>query len=328
VKKRSKLFLLISGIIFAVGIVLCLVGVGIASSSGEQLFATTKGEDSYYTYSFGDGVTDRIKISVEDAHVNIFGGAEKNYIEIVNFDENSSSYSANGATVTFTQTEEIEDITGLWESGVGFKGLRHLFVSGDTGKEKAVNVYISNDEHVKNIEIKLARGNVEISDLSKATDYSVSLESGRVRISNVKTTKSLAVNSRGDASSTTVILDAVSAMSTEINAKRAKLKAGTLETDECNVSIGSGSVEMVFVPRYELFSVDIATAGVLDVDGDDSLSKTYSYTNIPEDDGKDDKEDEVTLETSSLKISGDNLKVVLDTPLEDKTGADTTSPMQ
>lgn len=320
--------MLISGIILVIGIVFCLIGMGIASSSGEQLFATTKGEDSYYTYTFGDGVTDRIKISVEDAHVNIFGGAEKNYIEIVNFDENSSSYSANGATVTFTQTEEIEDITGLWESGVGFKGLRHLFVSGDNGGEKAVNIYISNDEHVKNIEIKLARGNVEISDLSRATDYSVSLESGKVKVSNVKTTKSLAINSRGDASSTTVILDGVSTMSTEVNAKRAKLKAGALETDECNVSIGSGSVEMIFVPRYELFCVDVVTAGVLEVDGDDTLSKTYNYTNIPEDDGKDDKDDESVPDDSSLKISGDNLKVVLDTPLEDKTNAETTAPVE
>ena len=63
-KRKSKLFLIVAGIIFAVGILVCLVAAGISSSTGEQLFAAKIGEDKVYTYKFGDGKTDKIKISV------------------------------------------------------------------------------------------------------------------------------------------------------------------------------------------------------------------------------------------------------------------------
>ncbi|MBE6714297.1 MAG: hypothetical protein E7575_03290 [Ruminococcaceae bacterium] len=323
-KKRSKLFLLISGIIFLSGVILCLVGAGIASASGEQLYSTKKGSDRYYTYSFGDGETDRIKISITDGDINVFGGAEKNYIEIVNFNENNSSYKANSASVTFTETSEIKDITGLWESGIGFKGLRHI-IKTQSSKNKAVNIYVTDTELVKSFELKLEKGNIDISGLSTKTNYSISVESGKIHLTDISTDGTLTVNAKGD-SSTGIILNSVIAKKAEFNAKRANLIVGgdrAFKTDNCDINIGSGKVDLEFIPYNAFYTVDVAVNRQFFVNGMEHTN-TYTFKNVPEDDGKDDK-DEEKPKISVMNISGDSLSVTLETPEKEAANDENTT---
>ena len=305
-KKRSKVFLIVSAIIFAIGLIICLIGALVASGDGEQIYSSKIGDDRGYVYTFGDGKTDKIKINVTDANVNIYGGSEKTYIEVLNFNENLCSYTANNAMVTFREATQVDDITGLWENGLSFKGLRYILRPIPKDKEKTVNIYLESEQQVKIFDIKIGRGNVTVKDLSISSDYNVSLESGKVIFENVKTDSSIDVTASGDIS-TDVIMSGVSADMMSLNAKRAKFTADLLETNECEMNVTIGGASFEFVPKSELYTVEIATKGKLTVN-DEIYPDRYSYPD------KDSEKNEEEVPASSLKITGDDFTVNLTTP--------------
>ena len=311
-KKRSKVFLIVSAIIFGAGLIICLIGALVASGDGEQIYSTKIGDDRGYVYNFGDGKTDKIKINVTDANVNIYGGSEKTYIEVLNFNENLCSYSANNAMVTFREATQVDDITGLWESGLSFKGLRYILRPVPADKEKTVNIYLESDEHVKAFDIKLLHGSVTVKDLKALSDYSISLESGKVVFENVSTESSIDVTATGDMS-TDVIFNGVSADMMTLSAKRAKFTADKAVLGECEMNVSVGSASFEFVPKAELYTVEIATKGKLTVDGG-IYPDRYVY---PEKDGSEEKPDE-EAPVSALKITGEDFSVNLVTPEKEK----------
>lgn len=308
-KKRSKVFLIVSAIVFGVGLIICLVGSLIASGDGEQIYSQKIGEDRGYVYKFGDGKTDKIKITVTDADVNIYGGSEDTYIEVLNFNENLCSYSANNAMVNFRETTQVEDLTGIWESGLSFKGLRYILRPVPADKQKTVNIYLESDQHVKAFDIKIGRGTVTVKDLTALSDYNVSLESGKVIFEKVSTESSIDITASGDIS-TDVILNGVGADMMTLNAKRAKLTADEVELCECEMNVTVGSATLGFLPKTELYKVEIATKGKLTVDGA-VYPDRYIYPS-PEDSGKDEPDESAPV--SSLKIAGDDFTVNLTTP--------------
>lgn len=308
-KKRSKVFLIVSAIIFGVGLIVCLIGSLIASGDGEQIYSQKIGEDRGYVYKFGDGKTDKIKITVTDANVNIYGDSEETYIEVLNFNENLCSYSANNAMVTFRETTQVEDVAGIWESGLSFKGLRYILRPVPADKQKTVNIYLGSDQHVKAFDIKIARGNVTVKKLTTLSDYNVSLESGKVTFEKVSTESSIDISASGDVS-TDVILNGVSADMMTLEAKRAKLTADRVVLSECEMNVTVGSASFEFVPKADLYTVEIATKGKLTVDGA-IYPDRYTYPST-EDSGKDEPDGEAPV--SSLKIAGDDFTVNLTTP--------------
>ena len=314
-KKRSKLFLLIAGIIFSIGIIVCLIAVSVAHSSGEQLFAEKIGDGYGYTYDFGDGKIDKIKISVTDANVNIYGGQEKSYIEIINFNENTCSYTGNNAIITFREVAEIKDITGIWENGLSFKGLRYFLRHVSSDDQKVVNIYLEKSEHVKAFDIKLGKGNVTIQDIDMVTDYSVTLDSGKVSVSDITTESAVNVTSTGDMSSD-IIFENVSASITKIKAKRAKFVGEEFKCDDCEINVTTGSADFDFIPLNERYSIEVHTKGKLIVDG---VTCPDSYSYPPDGEEAEDAEgveldENGEIIQSSLYIDGADFSVTLDTP--------------
>lgn len=324
-KRRSKLFLIVAGIIFAVGVLVCLVAAGISSSTGEQLFAAKIGEDKVYTYKFGDGKTDKIKISVTDADVNIYGGSDKSYIEVINFNENLCSYSANSAVVTFKEASEVKDITGFWESGLSFKGLRYLLLPTSGGGKKTVNIYIDNIEYVKIFDVAIGKGNVTVSGIDSETDINVSLKNGKVNLSDIATESCVNIKASGDLA-TDVNFKNVTANKVSVTAKRAKFVGEGFKSAECDMNITVGSVTTDFTPLLEKYEIAVKAKGKLVVD---EVPYIDSYNDkYPADDAvqsNPDDKDEEKAEIAYLKILGDDLSVSLDTPEPNGTGEETTA---
>ncbi len=315
-KKRSKLFLLVAAIIFSVGLVVCLVGVGVAHSTGEQLFAQKLGDDYGYTYDFGDGKTDKIKINVTDAEVNIYGGQEKSYIEVINFNENSCSYSGNNAIINFREAKEVKDITGVWESGLSFKGLRYFLRPTRTDRPKTVNIYLEKSEHVKAFDIKLEKGNVIVKDIDTVTDYTITIDCGKIFISNLSTESAVNITATGEMSSD-ISFTNVSASITEIKAKRAKFVGENFKCDDCDINVVTGSADFDFIPLNERYTVEVYTKGKLIVNGG-VCPDSYKYPDQNEgasagDEGIEVDENGEIIE-SLLYIYGEDFSVTLDTP--------------
>ena len=313
-KNRSKLFLIVAGIIFIVGVLVCLVGAGLASKTGEQLYASKMGEeDSGYTYDFGDSEIDKVKISVKDADVNIIGGAERSYIEVINFNENLSSYVGNQAMITFTESGTADDVMGNLESILSFKGLRYILRPTPKDRPKTVNIYVSDDENVKVFDINIENGNIKLSSISTSTDYDLSLESGKINISKIKTGSAINVEASGTRATDVIIKD-VEADSLSLSAKRASFRSESFRVRLCEMNVTAGGAELDFVPLTEIYTVDIATKGKLTVDGE-VYPDRYKY---PDSDTpvKTPEDGEETEEPSALIIAGDDFTVKLTIPAE------------
>ncbi len=320
-KRKSKLFLLVAGIIFAAGVLLCLVALGVGSSTDEQLFAAKVGEDKVYTYKFGDGETDKIKISVTDADVNIYGGSDRSYMEVVNFNENLCSYSGNSAVISFKEASEIKDITGFWESGLSFKGLRYLLLPTSGSGKKTVNVYIDNIEYVKIFDITVGKGNVTVTGIDSETDINVSLKSGTVALADIETESCINVKAVGDIASN-VSFKNVNARNVTVNAKRAKFVGEGFISNECTMNITTGSVTTDITPELPQYEIRVQAKGKLTVDTEPYLD-FYKYSTLESTQGGEGDEE---TELSIFTVAGDDLSVSLDTPAAE--GSDNTEEQQ
>lgn len=312
-KRISKLFLLIAAIIAVSGILICLLGLGICSKTGEQILASKIGEDRGYTYEFGDKDADKIKINVTDADVTIKGGGDRSYIEVINFNENLSSYVANNAMVSFTETGAASDAMGNLESILSFKGLRYILRPTPAQRAKSINIYLSSDESVRAFDIKIGRGSVYIENIGTNSDYDVTLESGKVSLYDISTESTVTVEATGDMV-TDVTLRRVSADSVTLSARRSQFVGEKIIAHNVDMNVTAGSASFDFTPRGDEYTVDIATKGKLTVDGIVHLDK-YKYPEEP----ADDKDKEEGEEPSAVKIVGDDFAVTLDTPDDGKT---------
>ena len=96
-KRKSKLFLIVAGIMTALGVLVCLVGYFVSLRSGERILAGSLDNGKGYTEFFGAAELDKIKLSVDDADINIIGGSDRPYMEILNFNESLYSFTSNSA---------------------------------------------------------------------------------------------------------------------------------------------------------------------------------------------------------------------------------------
>lgn len=311
-KKRSKLFLLVSGILFTLGVIVCLIGAGVSSTTGEQIYSSKIGDGRGYVYDFGDGEIDKIKIKVTDANVNIYGSSEKTYMEVINFNENLCSYTGNNAIVTFKETVKVEDITGFWENGLSFKGLRYILRPVSADKEKIVNIYISQADHIKAFDISVETGTVTISSLNTVTDYHVNMASGKIFFTNVITESGINIKATGETSAD-IDFNRVNTDIVVINAKRASFTAEGFSFDSCEMNVMNGSASFAFVSKNQIYDMDITTKGKLMVDGEVYPDR---FTYHPEDASQtDDPDGESEEDRSYLKISGDDFSVAVTTPV-------------
>ncbi len=323
-KKRSKVFLIVSLLIVVVGVAICYMGTSTASATGEQIYAAKIGEDRVYTYTFGEEKesVDKIKVNVGDANINIYGKSESSYMEIINFNENDSSYSANNAVVSFKETTQGTGVMGMFENGISFKGLRFLLRPVPSDKQKTVNIYLAKDEAVKAFDITLLRGTVTVENVESLSDYHVTIQSGKVLFNKVTTESGIEVSASGDMS-TDVTFKSVSADSFSLMAKHAKFFSENFTVNECNLEVTNGRSEFEFIPMSEQYTIDITSRGGITVDGQSNLGDEFVYPpkdetqdepEEPEEDEPQDGEDEEEIKISSLVISGDSFSVNVKTP--------------
>ncbi len=312
-KKRSKLALLVSGIIGAAGIVICLIGAVVGALRHEQIYAGRTEDGSGYTYSLEGRSIDRVKLDVTDAKININGSSDEARIEIINFDENFYTFSMDTSQVLFKESPDVSSLMRFWESGFTFKGLRYILRLSFSRGQKEINVYLTGDEGINSVDIIGATASVSISNMSASADYNVSLEGGSAEFSNVKTNSTITVNSTG-AREAKLSFESVECRLFNIKAVAASVQSGEITAGLAEVDITSGSANLDFTPNRELYSVDISATGKLTVNGD-SYIDSFKYTNIKDTD-QTSKQDGEKPETSSLTVKGRSLSAAVTLPAD------------
>ena len=175
-KPTSIIFIIISVLLIVGGIITCSVAKDIAVTDGYTLFSDTEGGGSYVRHDFLSSSVTKIALTVTDAEINIYGGAEASYIEFFNFRDGLYTLSATGNSITL---DEIPNLTSLlsFQGGFSFSGMRYFLRFGnmETGP-KRVNVYIGADSAMKNITVSGENCTVYADKLGVHCDIQITAE--------------------------------------------------------------------------------------------------------------------------------------------------------
>lgn len=307
-KKRTKILLLTSAIIIAIGLMVCVAGAVISKVNGDQLFAAKTEMGKGYTYSFsGEDIT-KVDIDVTNAAVNIIGGSEESKIELFNFNENFYSFNCSNRLITFKESPDVSSLLRFWESGFTFKGMRYLIRFGGNTGEKTVNIYLTEEDYVKNFTVNTGKGKIKVSDLSTSTDYKFTMENGTVTMENVKTDSVISV-SAPTSSDCDYSFKNVSAKTFNISASQADVKSSALSFEAGDLDITHGSAQIDFIPASEFFKLNVNANGKLTVNEASFLS-SYKFEKLPPV-TPDSASEETAPDVSSITIDGRELAVFL-----------------
>ncbi len=185
-KKTSIVFLVISVLLIITGFVIRNKGSKLAEEKNIDLFRQelTENGDFVETIEFSVENTNKINVNLKDTEINVIGNAEKNYIELFNF--NTLEYSAYLNNRSFNiENDLLSSISGRAESGnISFNGVRDFVRFDKHNKDKKINIYLAENSNVKIFDITIEKGNISFSQMSQICDYTVKLNDGDVSITN------------------------------------------------------------------------------------------------------------------------------------------------
>lgn len=248
-KPVSIVFLIISVFLIVVGVITCSVGMVQAKAQGIQLYDTKNENDEIvHTYDFSSDDIGKIEINAGDADVKIVCGADSNKIEIKNFSSTKYVCQVENKALVMQAGMNILSLTDLAQGEIRFKGFRYyvndLFSSKTLGT-KSVTVYVTDTFDIKVFDINVGAGDVEIVNSNCDADYSVTVDSGDVSLSDIETSSSVAVKIKnsGDITLDGVIAKTVNAYASdggfegEVSANEIFVEAGEDVTLSCGYDL-------------------------------------------------------------------------------------------
>ncbi len=183
-KKTSIVFLVISVLLVITGFVLRNESLKQAKEKGIDLYRQelTKNGDLVETVEFSTENTNKINIKLKNTDINVIGNAEKNYIEIINF--NTLEYSAYPNNRSFNiENDIISSLSGRAESGnISFDGVRDFVRFNKHNKDKIINIYIASSSQIKIFDIEIENGNVSLSKINQTCDYNIKINKGNITL--------------------------------------------------------------------------------------------------------------------------------------------------
>ncbi|MBR6708363.1 MAG: DUF4097 family beta strand repeat protein [Clostridia bacterium] len=190
-RATSVIFLIISVVLALVGVLTCSIGANMAEEQGIALFDQVPDADNnlIYTHNYtGDGVK-KIAIDVGDAEINVYGGSETAYIELINFSESEYDLSTSNLTLSVVDNSSLLRMLEWGENGINFHGFRHFFHSLDfSDKPRAINIYVTTDSAVKAFDLSVGNGSITMQDIEMDFDLTLSLDRGAVKFENLHST--------------------------------------------------------------------------------------------------------------------------------------------
>ncbi len=308
-KKRSKLMLIVAAALVGIGLITCLVGAGVSSAAGDPLFAARLEDGKGYRYDFDGSKIDKIKLDVVDAQIQVTGGAKESYMEILSFNENLYSFSRSKSLISFKESPDVSSILRFWESGFTFKGMRYILRPAPKAEDRAIHIYLTDEDFVKCLEIQSQTGNITVQNMHTDTDYLFSMENGSVQMENVTTGSALSITSTGGEPCTVKLQDTTARLFT-LELMQGDVQTQGLSAYTSKIHITHGSLTLDYIPREAVFTLQADTKGKLSVN-DAGYIDTYSYTTKDENADPDEETPEETItiqgKDAAVYVSIENL---------------------
>ena len=251
-KPTSIIFLIVSLVIVLIGLGTAGIASRLAVSQEIELGMIAAEDGNYYSKPEYDADNvGKIDISVERATVNIIGGSEKSYVELVNFADGMYAVASTNRVFTLGDGADLASFSGIISMVSNFKGLR-AFVDGFSMRnlERTVNVYLNSEYPVNAVYVSLDEGTVNIKSCRSLTDYYINVESGDVNITDTGTTSVI-----------------------KVTVEKGNVKIDDCDIEQMSVSVKSGDVNAV--SQINRFTATIET-------GDFSYSSysAFAGTNV------------------------------------------------
>jgi len=193
-RPTSVIFLILSVILIAGGAVTCVSAQRMAEANGVDLFfqETDEFDNGVETTEFDPEDVGKITLVLGNVDVNVYGGAERNAVELINFTKNSYEFTMAGTNLTVDDSLSLMSLFRLTSTGFHFDGLRHyLYYDRYANRTRAVNVYLADDTQVTAFDIQVGTGNVVFRDLTRESDYAVTVQQGDILFDNLGLVSSL-----------------------------------------------------------------------------------------------------------------------------------------
>ena len=190
-KPTSVIFLILAAILIVGGVVLCLVSGALASGADIELFCD-------YVDENGNAVTEHdisgksissVKIDLDSAIINIRGGSEKSYVKVENFPDKAYEFWLTAGELNIKDIHALSIFSSfrINESGFGFDGLRHyLALNKYEDKDNVINIYLSANDIITDLDIDVNKGEINIYDLGVLTELDLNVNDGKINLVSVE----------------------------------------------------------------------------------------------------------------------------------------------
>jgi len=181
-KTTSMIFLILSLVLIIAGTAVCLIAQNMAQNDGVNLFAAQDNEGSrgVYTEALADSAINKIVIRVKDADVVIKSG-ESSCVTLNNYSIGSYYMAVSNKNLTFEEGVSLMSLFEFSSGGFSFNGLRQFLNFGNfDGKQKTIEITVGKNESLKQIDIEIENGNVNIDGPTVSADYNIAVENGKV----------------------------------------------------------------------------------------------------------------------------------------------------
>ncbi|MCQ2354110.1 MAG: DUF4097 domain-containing protein [Clostridia bacterium] len=290
-KPTSIIFIIVSVILACVGVLLCISANNMANEQGIGLFSQTGDADNNFftTHEFDSSDLKKIVITAGDVDVNVYGGAAKDMIELVNFNAGTYDYTVSKSTLQLSDNQGIASLVDLDNFKINFNGFRdYLNYFKYRDKARTVNLYVTDAATVVNLIITSESGNITLNNLhlNKDTegkcycDYKIKVGSGNVTISHVNTESTMIIESSVDSK---INVTGLQCNELQVNAVKGDLALRQIDfRHRLFVNIKSGNVDYDRTEDNfsELNVLLQAGNGLLRVYGNTVTSGKYTEDNI------------------------------------------------
>ena len=257
-KPTSIIFLVLSLLLIAGGVITCSVARDIALTDNYPLFSESEDGESFSRHTFDAGSISKIELLVSDAEINIIGGADECAIELHNFQEGLYAFSTSASVVSF---DEIPDLKSLFSfrSGFSFSGLRYYLRPGSSlNKTKRIDLYLTADSALRILNIEGDRCAVTADKVLAQFDISVkAAKEADLKLTDYRTACALSVSTK----QLSMELSSCYVHAFSVTAADASLEAGELYFDDMTLNVQSGSLHILSTAGLARYGYDLHGSG-------------------------------------------------------------------
>lgn len=203
-KPTSIILFILSLILIAFGLGLCNISEKKAQTDGFDLFIQSNDENGNLitTFDIDETTITKIALNLNDVNVYVSSDSASSRIELVNYPINTFTYLSANGVLTIDDNVNLLTLFNITGQGVQFHGLRHyLNPANFVAKQKSVNVYLSSNAELQELEISALRSSITVDNCDSCLAYSLSTDNGNITVANVSgaETADIIISSEGNA---------------------------------------------------------------------------------------------------------------------------------